>query len=781
MTVLVEERPPGPQGGWLGLETLRFLSRVSRVLEVERQCRQLASSKNTRQDPFQSQTLAHASTRPSSRSTSSTPSSSSSPSLSSTSSPSFASFSTSVTQAASEDVRKEAPKDLRESPLVERLLFLFMRASRPSMEGHSSREASFISEAFAHADPLLFASLLSLVLEGGSARFPALFRNAELKETRVETPENDVGLPSSPASQAFPSSPPSSSSFSSSSPSSSSSVLSSLPLSQVSPGLHSPPADPSAPSAVSPASLPCFKLYVRGVSRSEDASSLLARFRVFGEVSDFQFRGGYAFVTFAARGDAEAARAAIHGTPSGCREKKKFEVHWAKTSSVAGSEGLAARRGSPDCESKRDAATAGSTGRAEIREGKEARGERQERAADEERGGEDARRNEEALSPTVRPRRERRVQEEEVVYAEPRGQRTGKDPAGSEERRRHGQTDEEKEREDALVTRKDLQSQKRKTEEGVEAKLQETAEERHLLMRRLKYVTRFVRLLHGQDKLLAFLRIVARGDGASVVKEISESFAAVAATLEACRTCVGEDFRKLRTRVFIPGDGKVPRTAAALCLHTPASWKCTSIDPRMVGEGNEAAFYGEYVAARIRCFRSLSQNFVLRLPSTQSARDAPTSLSPGRSRSSPRDPLPRRSFSEENRSDGDTGDREDTRDTGDRRGGGGSTAAAGTREEGLENAEGVEKQGGQEREEDYEEVDLCVLLAVHSHAPLQEFFERMQRAYANRSRCGFLCVSLPCCGSEGFLAGAPVVRFEDPAVLSHCREVLVYFSPSHAS
>lgn len=79
--------------------------------------------------------------------------------------------------------------------------------------------------------------------------------------------------------------------------------------------------------------MPLLLLSVRGISRSEDEASLLACFSPFGKVLELTKKGGFAFVTFNSYEEGERARIELAGKTSGCREKRRLSIHWAKTSS----------------------------------------------------------------------------------------------------------------------------------------------------------------------------------------------------------------------------------------------------------------------------------------------------------------------------------------------------------------------------------------------------------------------------------------------------------------
>ena len=62
---------------------------------------------------------------------------------------------------------------------------------------------------------------------------------------------------------------------------------------------------------------------------------------------------------------------------------------------------------------------------------------------------------------------------------------------------------------------------------------------------------------------------------------------------------------------------------------------------------------------------------------------------------------------------------------------------------------------------------LSVVLAVHSHCPLTELWERMPRPR--------LSVSLPCCGQCGTIPVAPTLEYIDEDILSPHRRILIHF------
>lgn len=63
---------------------------------------------------------------------------------------------------------------------------------------------------------------------------------------------------------------------------------------------------------------------------------------------------------------------------------------------------------------------------------------------------------------------------------------------------------------------------------------------------------------------------------------------------------------------------------------------------------------------------------------------------------------------------------------------------------------------------------LSIVVACHSHAPLQEFWSRISGLK--------ICVAMPCCSDYSDLSDEPILRFEDFEVYSPMRTVLIYSS-----
>lgn len=125
-------------------------------------------------------------------------------------------------------------------------------------------------------------------------------------------------------------------------------------------------------------------------------------------------------------------------------------------------------------------------------------------------------------------------------------------------------------------------------------------------------------------------------------KEITENFGAVAALRAAVDAAPGLGWPGLcasAVNVYVPGDGRRPFTAAAVCLTTPATWQVWSIDPIMIadycehgdlddlatknGDGDAAEggvrrkraakTYHSWggMASRLHCVRGTTEEFVL--------------------------------------------------------------------------------------------------------------------------------------------------------------------------
>ena len=67
--------------------------------------------------------------------------------------------------------------------------------------------------------------------------------------------------------------------------------------------------------------------------------------------------------------------------------------------------------------------------------------------------------------------------------------------------------------------------------------------------------------------------------------------------------------------------------------------------------------------------------------------------------------------------------------------------------------------------------DICIVLAVHCHAPLIEFWARLPQSMPA------VCVSLPCCGDHGWLSSEPQAITKDPEIPSQKNTLFIYYRP----
>lgn len=151
-----------------------------------------------------------------------------------------------------------------------------------------------------------------------------------------------------------------------------------------------------------------------------------------------------------------------------------------------------------------------------------------------------------------------------------------------------------------------------------------------------------------------------------------------------------------------------------------------------MGENEEARLYGDLAGRRIRCVKALSQNFDFR------------SFSPKREK----EEGGRKSTNEEEGEGfiSSSGLQKDSSLHPSSFPSSSSSSLLLSRA--AETSEEKEVKTEKKEEEDRFLFDFCIVLSVHSHAPLEEFFRRMQRVFDEKkiSRYGYLCVTLPCCG-----------------------------------
>ncbi|OEH77980.1 hypothetical protein cyc_06566 [Cyclospora cayetanensis] len=224
-----------------------------------------------------------------------------------------------------------------------------------------------------------------------------------------------------------------------------------------------------------------------------------------------------------------------------------------------------------------------------------------------------------------------------------------------------------------------------------------------------RHISQFLSLLHGQQKNLPLMRIASRGGGFIAAKELSESMGVAAALQFAFKKCLRLPLESLSALVFVPGDGQHP---------TPASWRCVSIDPRMQPQ---------------HCDPTIQHTPSAHASAAASAHTVTKCRFVGS--------LENRVF-----------------------------CFRGTAEAFCFQDLSTVMQPHDGR---LEGPDTIVLLGVHSHAPLQEFFDKLLQVYGGTAK-HFVAISLPCCGSSGFLRGPPISRYRDPGILSHENEVYIH-------
>ncbi|CDJ38950.1 hypothetical protein, conserved [Eimeria tenella] len=419
-------------------------------------------------------------------------------------------------------------------------------------------------------------------------------------------------------------------------------------------------------------------LYVRGISRSSSDAALKCLFSCFGFMSSLERKHGYCFVVYAepAAGAiaavrvpcaAAAAAAAIQyldGASSGCRGEKHLSVHLAKVSYPLPQQLLS-------CSSSSSSPRSGgssSSSRCSCNRCNAA-------LPFDEAAVESA-----AAAAFIVPRSSTEMPASATAVRAIERQSTEAAATGNEARTATGAA--------AVSTTTNTASL-------------------------LRHISTFLSLIHGQQKKLPFMKIAARGRGFAAAKELTESLGVAIAMQSAVKT-LSVSLNDVSALVFIPGDGQHPRTAAAVCLQTPPSWRCISIDPRMqqqqqqntgppAAAGVPGCRFAGVVEDRIFCFQGRAEAFCIHSLDT------------------------------------------------------------------------ILQQQQQKLQP-----DVVVLLGVHSHAPLQQFFERLLQHYGETAS-HFVAVSLPCCGSCGFLKAPLVSRYRDPGILSPQNEVYVHHLPSPAA
>lgn len=158
------------------------------------------------------------------------------------------------------------------------------------------------------------------------------------------------------------------------------------------------------------------------------------------------------------------------------------------------------------------------------------------------------------------------------------------------------------------------------------------------------------------------------------------------------------------SRVFVVGDGKYPLCAAALCLHFPDSWVYYSIDPIL-----EPIDITDEYNHRFFQFPKKSQDVFI--PAIKSTR---------------------------------------------------------TTKEDDEESNSKEDEENIHQEIIIEEEVLTIVIACHSHAPLQEFWDRIPSPK--------LAITMPCCSTYSSLTIKPFYEYEDYEIYSAKRTIKLYAS-----
>ena len=223
-------------------------------------------------------------------------------------------------------------------------------------------------------------------------------------------------------------------------------------------------------------------------------------------------------------------------------------------------------------------------------------------------------------------------------------------------------------------------------------------------------------------------------------KELSESMAMVNAIHRINHfTSILTDI-SLEVNVFVLADGVMPSTSITMCLFFP-TWSYTSIDPILDYDSSVLGCF----SSRITCVKALSENFII------SSERGKESLNPsGCSESTEIDSIHSTSF----------GSKEI-----------GSCDLPG---QSVSDTECIARLPGSI---DSAILSSCsphggvvnIVIACHSHAPLQEFWDRVP--------CPKACVSMPCCGkSWSALDEAPVDVYDDFEVFSPKRRIHLYWN-----
>jgi RNA recognition motif. (a.k.a. RRM, RBD, or RNP domain) len=224
-------------------------------------------------------------------------------------------------------------------------------------------------------------------------------------------------------------------------------------------------------------------------------------------------------------------------------------------------------------------------------------------------------------------------------------------------------------------------------------------------------------------------------------KELSESMAMVNAInrINHFTSILTNIYRDVN--VFVLADGVMPSTSITMCLFFP-TWSYTSIDPILDYDSSVLGFF----ASRITCVKALSENFII-----SSAREKASSSKSCCSESTEIDPT-LLSTSDGLKDDVNcdySGHAVNYTEPLVRLSGSADSAILPS----------CPLHGGV----------LNIVIACHSHAPLQEFWDRVP--------CPKACVSMPCCGkSWSNLDDTPLDVYDDFEVYSPKRRIHLYWN-----
>jgi hypothetical protein len=222
-------------------------------------------------------------------------------------------------------------------------------------------------------------------------------------------------------------------------------------------------------------------------------------------------------------------------------------------------------------------------------------------------------------------------------------------------------------------------------------------------------------------------------------KEISESMAMVNA-IPVCAQRSSFDLGLCRhARVFVVGDGVVPFTALIMLLFLPPTWQYVSIDPLMSFDTSVLGPDKD----RVKCVAALSQDVAVTpdlgrpLDSTSSV-SFDTAATTGCLSAELVSPAAVAMCASP-----------------------AAVASLPTLEPSLLSSRRLLGSIA---------APVNIVIACHSHAPLQEFWDRVP--------CPKFCISLPCCGKGwSTLAEEPLYVYDDFEIFSPKRRVYCYFQP----